>query len=46
VSSEKSVDEDHVGDALNDPYDDLDVEDHVHKHSCGGVVLKVLYLHM
>ena len=46
LSSERSVDEDHVGDALDGPYDEVDVDDHVHKHSRGGANLKVLYLHM
>jgi hypothetical protein len=46
LNSEKSVDNDHVWDALDDPRDELDVNDHVHKHSRGGAVLEVPYLHM
>ena len=45
-SLEKSVDDGHVGDALDDPYDELDVDDLVHKHSHGCAILEVLYLHM
>jgi hypothetical protein len=37
-SLEKSVDEDHVEDALDAPYDVLDVDDLVHKHSRDGAL--------
>ena len=37
-SLEKSVDDDQVGDALEAPYDVLDVDDLVHKHSHGGAL--------
>ena len=35
-SLEKSVDDAHDEDALDAPYDELAVDDHVHKHSHGG----------
>jgi len=45
LSSEESVDGDHGGDALVVPKDELDVDDHVRKHSHGGAVLKVRNRH-
>ena len=37
-SLEKSVDDAHDEDALDAPYDELAVDDHVHKHSHDGAL--------